>query len=112
MDIPKTLKIGGLDFEVRTTPETEMPTDQVSDQFRFGWLVPKDQVICLVGGMKPFMMLDTLLHEIGEALCWQMEVTGDEVNYHRVLVAVNSGLVQVLRDNPSLVAYINGVLEG
>jgi hypothetical protein len=99
MTPPKVIRVLGREVEVRFRQKKDMPE-------ALGEWHAEGTHIDLRRGQKPIEEADSLLHEIAHAtLAMQgREFGGDtEELYVRALA---TGLLTVLRENPSLVAYL------
>lgn len=99
MKIPKTLKIGGMNWTV-------IHHKEVSDQTRcFGRCDCNEQIIYLQPDMKPDNEARTFLHELLHALFWTANIGGfldDQPRKDReedIVSTLDSALLQVIRDN-------------
>jgi len=92
MQIPKRIKIGGLVFKV------ELHDNLTTGQGSYGQMRPVDMKIVIDSTIAKPMQESTFLHEIIEVLNTNLEL-GME---HKVISAMESGLYQVIKDNPGM----------
>lgn len=97
MTIPSSLKIVGREYNVVKVEEYD---DQVGGvDFETSTIVVKD-------GQQMLLEADTLLHESLHVIdeIFQLELS------ERQVYCITSGLIALLRDNPTLMLYINDAL--
>lgn len=101
MGIPTTIRIGFHDFEV---VDLDAPKTVLGDfEFNVGRIrLDIDRPDALIA--------QTLLHEVLHG-AWYMAQLPDKIEEHAVS-ALSIVLAQVIRDNPGLVAYLEGALRG
>jgi hypothetical protein len=96
------LKILGCDYEM-----TEV--DQVArNEFKFGEVDHVEQIIRISRSLKPHRKAETIVHEVLHCLLFEM----GEVELHDNEAFINmlsAMLIQVLRDNPKLLAFLSGL---
>ena len=97
MNAPTILRIIGREYDVVKLQEYE---DQV------GGVDFETSVISLRAGQQKLLECDTLIHEAVHVIdeIFQLEMT------ERQVFCVVAGLIALLRDNPSLLPYINDAL--
>lgn len=72
---------------------------------RWGEFSVNEQKIRIDNSMTGALLIDTLIHEINHAIYWAYNIE-DEDKEERIVTKMSTGLTQVLRDNPELLAFI------
>jgi hypothetical protein len=96
------IKILGCDYELAEVERV------CRDEFRLGEVDHIEQTIRLSSSLKPHRKAETLLHEILHCLLFEMgemELHGNEP----FINMLSATLVQVLRDNPGLLAFLGNL---
>jgi len=102
---PKTIKIGGTTYKIKT-----FPTDSSASDGSFGELQADNEVIRIRKEMSSNKAANTLLHEALHGIWHEMAMreglanTKDEEEY--VVTAFSNGLIQVLKDNPEFTNWV------
>lgn len=96
MTIPSLLKIVGREYNVTKVEECD---DVGGVDFENSAIVVKD-------GQQQLLEADTLLHESLHIIddIFQLELS------ERQVYCITSGIIALLRDNPTLISYINDAL--
>lgn len=101
---PKKIKIGPYDYAVVILDKSEA-------RGNYGAFVSEDQEIRLRDSFRsPHMMADTLLHEVLHGV-WFVHGIVARDGEERIIGQMATGLTQVLRDNPDLVAFLRDSLK-
>jgi|ETNvirnome_2_130_1030620.scaffolds.fasta_scaffold04992_2 hypothetical protein len=100
-DLPNSIRVAGFDFVIRDMPHG----DEVGKWGRFSPSTQSIQLDHATLRQYPVKYVDTMLHEIGHAICWTYGIEdGDEEE--RVVGTMMTGLGQVFRDNRSLLRWM------
>ena len=89
MNIPKSLKILAHEYEIEIDPEMLIAGSSM------GLCCSNILKIKVAGGIPKSMQADTILHEIIEALNYQLELGLD----HNVISSLSASLLSVIIDN-------------
>lgn len=103
--VPKTLKIGALDYQFRVVPslKEEDGSGSWGELDYETWTISAERV-----QPSAAFAADTLLHEIMHAV-WKEVGLGETVDSEveeKIVKALTTGLVGVLRDNPAVVRWL------
>lgn len=100
-DLPGQFRIGPYDFDVmiETNAKNDLGTMSLTDL----------KITLSPEHPNPIYALDTILHEVIHAIS-RIQGLRKNDDEERIANTLASGLTQVLRDNPQLVAWINRVL--
>lgn len=99
MNPPLSVRVGPHEFRVVLVPDGVL-----DDAGRVGHCSPERLVVALDAGQRPSQLADTLLHELCHALLRTVDLESAEEE--RVCLALGPGLLGLVRDNPSLVAWL------
>ncbi len=97
--LPRRLKIHGHTYHVNQVPEKLLPDDTAAD------VDPNTNTIRVMRQSPPSRKLVLLLHEALHALVIEDRIPQEE----RVVSLFAEHIVQLMRDNPSLVRHILGM---
>ena len=104
----KTIRIGGVDFEVRSNPELSIAADAC------GRISVNLSRIEIEPSMSQQRQAQTMLHEVvhGIILTSKLnDVLKNNDDEERLVDGLAYGLLQVVRDNPDLIREIQGLWE-
>lgn len=102
MDLPDSILVGPHRYQIQL-----VPGGALGDAGQVGHCTPSRLSIAVCSDQKPTQLADTILHELTHAI---LTTGGLEPEVEeRVALLMGPGLLQILRDNPTLVAYITGV---
>ena len=99
MNPPASVRVGPHTYRLVMVPDGVM-----DDAGRVGHCCPERLVIALDSGQRPSQLADTILHELVHALLRSVDLESAEEE--RVCLALGPGLLALVRDNPSLVAWL------
>lgn len=106
MDRIKKIRIGGVDFEVRANPQLNL-TEKAC-----GWINVDAACIEIESCLSEQIKAETVLHEILHGIATQTRLNDEfqsKANEERIIDGFAFGLLQVIRDNPALIAEIQGL---
>ena len=98
-ELPKTIKLGPHDLLICDLPGAQR--DGLLGQF-----CSKELTIRLDSSQKKSILADTLVHEIFHALWWTYHLHDSQGQEH-IISVMASVWVQIYRDNPTLVDWLN-----
>lgn len=105
MSLPKAIKVLGKTYKIRVVTERTVGFENGD----YGECDNDAHVISIVAGRSLGNDQDTLLHEIIHAVAFQMNVDGAinrRAGEERWVQAMATGLLAVMKENPSLVTYL------
>ena len=94
MPLPKVVRVLGRDVPVVVVDDMPMS---------FGEYDYETQIVRIQAGQQPAFEADTLLHELIHAVDDVMQLGMKERQVH----CVAAGLIALIRDNPTLLEYLN-----
>jgi hypothetical protein len=97
---PAAVRLIGQRFAIESVAANTLAKSQV------GLTNVAKQRIALSDGMAPDQTRDTLLHEILHALIRMLGLIASDAKEERVVIALAPALLDALRANPGLVAYL------
>lgn len=110
-DLPSTIRVGGVDFEVLLAGPEWRDGENVVGQFS-----PDTAQITLYGGLPRSRMADVLLHEVHHAVLWACNLdeslrlgnTGPDPGWPEedLVTRATRAWLAVWRDNPGLYVFI------
>lgn len=104
--MPKKIKVSAFDFDI-----LEWDRNDAASRNRFGEFCALSGVIRIDTAISDkYKILDTLMHEIYHAIWFSYGIYDDDKE-ERVVSALSTAMVQVLRDNPDLRNFINHCLK-
>ncbi|WP_269929964.1 hypothetical protein [Aminobacter sp. HY435] len=108
MKMPATVRVGGLDYTIK--PWNRMAADNTG---AYGMCDRSTLVILIQEGLTPQWEAHVLVHEVLHAAYAAAGMTAihEHVSEERLVGALSYQLIQVWRDNPDLVAYIEAVFR-
>ena len=104
MSLPKKIKVGAMRFEVRLASE-------LADDGKYGATNVWGQSILLQPGQAADFERDTLLHEVLHAIVAESGLRAwftDQDKEEELIRVLAPALLEVLRENKSLVGYLCG----
>ncbi len=104
--IPETIRIGAADFDVAPIPALE------GDKFAlYGYMHWPSQHIRYVEGLPRQRLAEILLHEVIHGLWKEYELREEGPNGQDIeenyVKALGKGFLQIIRDNPDLIAWVS-----
>lgn len=100
-DLPSSIRVGAFDFSIHLWSMSQAATHR-----SFGCFSCTEQRIYMQCEFaRPEKALDTLLHELLHAIWWAYGIE-DGDKEERTMGALASAWVQIFRDNPGLVHFI------
>ena len=96
----KSIRIGYRTYKIKEWSEAELVTTE-----SFGQCDKQRGIIYVCAHLDPVVVADTLLHEILHAV-WHEYGCQDDDREERIVHTLASGLIQVMRDNPSAIRYL------
>lgn len=109
MKLPSSIKVGAVDYTV-----VEFGTKEAAGEERNGFCDRLNALIRINTDRQPGLIAVTLVHEIMHAIAWGWGIhnikgkDGEE----EMVWQLGQGWAAVLRDNPALLSYLAGVLQG
>lgn len=104
-----TVKIGIHQYSVSEAEEISRKEDGA---YLFGHISHDEQHIDVRAALQPKMKTVCLWHELIHGVLFQAGLLIDESDEERVCVAISHGIVQLLQENPALLAYTVNQCEG
>ncbi len=105
MDMPQKIKVACFDVSIEDWKPISAATNQ-----KYGEFSSMEMLIRIDTSVDSIKVVDTLMHEINHAIYWAYGIE-DGDNEERTVSTLSTGLVQVIRDNPDLLAYIQDRLK-
>ncbi len=101
------IRVAGFDFKV-----VEWSRDRGNAEGKFAEFSAVQGCIS-IDVEKPFKIVDSLLHELVHAILWAYgySTPDDKIPEEHCAGIISTGMVQVLRDNPKLHAYLNDKIK-
>lgn len=99
--LPSVVKVACFDIEIEVWTSHRATTES-----KFGLWSAIEQKIGVDGSIiNIYKFLDTLIHEINHAIWWAYGIEDDDKE-ERVVATMATGWVQIYRDNPGLLKFI------
>lgn len=105
--LPKEIKVLGLDYEVKEYEDNLTVKDA-------GFTHVHGNLISITTGMKPKQQACTLLHEVLHAVFAEMGMHNSPIKdgEEYIVECLSNGLIQVIRDNPHLIEFLQESMSG
>ena len=105
--LPKEIKVLGLDYEIKEYEDNLTVKDA-------GFTHVHGNLISITTGMKPKQQACTLLHEVLHAVFAEMGMHNSPIKdgEEYIVECFSNGLIQIIRDNPELIAFLQESLNG
>lgn len=104
-DIPAMIRIGPFDFRVRLCTRKE-----AESRAALGWIEKNDLEIIIQEGLPPMRTAEVVLHEVFHGV-WEVASFGDCEKEEIVVTGFGVNFLQVLRDNPDLLAFFEDAFK-
>lgn len=103
--LPNSVRVGAFDFRI----EDWSPTAAHAER-KFGDFCSLQCLIRVDSSVNPMKVLDTLIHEINHAIYWAYCLEAQD-NEERTVGTMSTAWVQVYRDNPDLIRFIESTVN-
>jgi hypothetical protein len=101
-DLPQMIRIGAFDMQLRRLTHLEASTQNIHGRF-----TPLEQSIDIAERpASTHMAIDTVLHEVLHAIWWAGGLKEKDDDEERIVAGFSTGLMQVFRDSPWLLAWM------
>lgn len=106
---PTSVRIGGLDYTIKSWEKRA-----ADNSGAYGICDRETLVILIVDYLPPQREAEVLLHEVlhGAYDCGGLNAIREGLSEERTVGVLTHQLVAIWRDNPQLVAYLEGVFRG
>lgn len=105
MKLPNKVKVACFDIDIEDWHHRTATADG-----NFGTFSPIELKIRIDTSCNPIMICEVLQHEILHAIYWAY-VIDDKDNEERIVSVMATALIQVYRDNPDIMDYIDYLLH-
>lgn len=112
--LPKRIKIHGVEFDVKTDEEARAVFLEWDQADSLGFFVAKKHMIAISPDQPDLAKGDTSLHELLHAIWWQVgirTIVDDDELEEKIVSLLSGPLFDTLRRNPEYVEYLMS-LEG
>jgi hypothetical protein len=107
--LPEFVQVGPIKYRMDTSQETLNKSKIASGATTLrGEIVYREQLIVIDPNQGPDSMAETVMHEVLHACVWN---TGDTTGQEQLVSATATILLDTLRRNPDLVAFLMGTSE-
>lgn len=105
VSLPSSIRVAAFDIEIR-----QWTAHDGDDRGCFGEFSARQQSIRVDESLKPQKLLDTTLHELNHAVWWAYNLD-DEDKEERVVATYATAWVQIWRDNPEFLKWMNDMVR-
>lgn len=99
--LPKKIKVAGQTFKINLWGH-----HTASSYHKFGEFNLLDKTISIDNSLDNLKFIETLIHELLHCIYYMYTIEGED-DEERTVTSISKGLVQVYKNNPKLLTFIN-----
>ena len=105
-EMPESIRVGPYRFTIECSETAILRVSIASKGNRMGEMNSSNLTLTIKPDMPPDQLADTLLHEVLHAVLYTVGTTLEDEEQERIVGTISPMLLDTLRRNPMLVAYL------